>query len=208
MISDNRENPEEILKILNWYKETIEKNAIPYTEGMKTVFETYVPQVDKAIIEQFHYLKHGYWDMILKNCFILDNKCVFFDQEWKEENVPVEFLIYRSIVNIEKIRSKIEEYGLFEKMGIKDYISVFEQLDRALAEEIMDKEIYGFYQKKHKNPIYDNYNLKQENEKLQEEKAELKQEVEQLTAKLNDIYQSKSWQTAQKIERIKNKFKG
>lgn len=208
MISDNRESPEEILKILHLYKETIEKNAINYIEGMNTVFETYLPQVDKTMLEQFHYLKNGYWDMILKNCFIIENECVFFDQEWKEENVPVEFLIYRSIVNIEKIRNKIEEYRLYEKMGIKDYISIFEQLDRAIAEKIIDKEVYGFYQKKHKNPIYDNYELEKENEILQKEKAELKQEIEQLTAKLNDIYQSKSWQTAQKIERIKNKFKG
>ena len=24
--------------------------------------------------------------MILKNCFIIDEECVFFDQEWVEEN--------------------------------------------------------------------------------------------------------------------------
>ena len=47
--------------------------------------------------------------MILKNCFIIDGECVFFDQEWVEKNVPVEFLVYRSIVNVEKLRNKIDK---------------------------------------------------------------------------------------------------
>ena len=75
--------------------------------------------------------------MILKNCFIIDGNCVFFDQEWVEENVPMEFLIYRSIMNVEKIRSKIDEYKIFEKMGIEKYITLFEELDGKITEKIM-----------------------------------------------------------------------
>ena len=106
--------------------------------------------------------------MILKNCFIIDEECVFFDQEWVEENVPVEFLVYRSIVNVEKLRNKIEEYQLYEKMQIKEYIPLFEKLDGKIGAEIMDEKVFSFYQRKHKNPIYDNYILEDKNKKLQE----------------------------------------
>lgn len=82
--------------------------------------------------------------MILKNCFIIDEECVFFDQEWVEENVPVEFLVYRSIVNVEKLRNKIEEYQLYEKMQIKEYIPLFEKLDGKIGAEIMDEKVFSF----------------------------------------------------------------
>lgn len=166
LISDNDKKPEEILRILNKYKEEISKISIPYQENQKTVIEKYIPDIDKTILSKFHYLKNGYWDMILKNCFIINDKCIFFDQEWVEDYVPIEFLIYRSIVNIEKIRDKIEEYDLYGKMQIKEFIPIFEQVDSKLGEDILDKEIFSFYQRKYRNPIYDNYHLQERNVKL------------------------------------------
>lgn len=228
LISDNVDKPEEILKILYKYKEEISKLSNPYNENEKTILEKYIPKIDKNILHKFQYLKNGYWDMILKNCFIIDDKCVFFDQEWIEENVPMEFLIYRSIVNIEKIRNKIEEYELYEKMQIKEYIPIFEQLDNKITEKIIDKEIFSFYQRKYKNPIYDNYTLQgeirrlnQEKEDITKEKIELekskkqleneifgyKDNISKLNNQINNIYQSKSWRLARKLSKIKHRFK-
>ncbi len=228
IISDNVKRPEEIFKILSKYKQTISTLSVPYDEGEDTVFEKYNINVDKEILSKFTYLKYGYWDMILKNCFIIDDKCVFFDQEWMEKNVPLEFLLYRSIVNIEKIRNKIAEYELYEKMGIKDYISIFEELDNKITEQIIDREIFDFYIRKHKNPIYDNYSLQEEvkkltneNEKINQEKNDLQSEIQKLQeeidngkneiTKLNDniekIYNSKSWKFARKLSNIKHTFK-
>ena len=228
LISDNENKPEEILKILYKYKEEISKLSNPYNENEKTILEKYIPNIDKNILHKFQYLKNGYWDMILKNCFIIDDKCVFFDQEWIEENVPMEFLIYRSIVNIEKIRNKIEEYELYEKMQIKEFIPIFEQLDNKITERIIDKEIFSFYQRKYKNPIYDNYNLKGEIERLKQEREDItrdktelekskkqleneifgyKDDIAKLNAQINNIYQSKSWKVAKKLSKIKHVFK-
>ena len=163
--------------------------------------------------------------MILKNCFIIDGKCVFFDQEWVEENVPMEFLIYRSIMNVEKLRSKIDEYKIFEKMGIEKYITLFEELDGKITEEIIDKDIFGFFQRKHTNPIYENYYLREEKRKLEQENEELKEEKEKIIQeqkmiqknlekqnddmkrKLEGIYDSRSWKIAKKITGIKNSLK-
>ena len=167
----------------------------------------------------------GLWDMILKNCFIIDGNCVFFDQEWVEENVPMEFLIYRSIMNVEKLRSKIDEYKIFEKMGIEKYITLFEELDGKITEEIIDKDIFGFFQRKHANPIYENYYLREEKRKLEQENEELKEEKEkiiqeqkmiqknlekqndEMKRKLEGIYDSRSWKIAKKITGIKNSLK-
>jgi len=228
LVSDNVENLDEILKILNLYNETIQQITIPYEEGMETIFDKYMPDIDIEIKTQFRYLKNGYWDMILKNCFIIDGKCVFFDQEWKEANIPAEFLLYRSIVNVEKLRSKIEEYELFEKMGIQEYIPIFQELDRKITMEIIDEKIFAFYQKSHKNPIYENYELLKERKQLQEkiqelemqiqqletkgknieeEKEQKEQEIVNLQGKINRIYESKSWKFVRKLSKIKHAFK-
>ena len=225
LVSDNVKNPEEILKILNKYKEELLKISVDYNEKERTVLEKYIPNVDKSILSKFKYLSNGYWDMILKNCFIIDGNCVFFDQEWVEENVPMEFLIYRSIMNVEKIRSKIDEYKIFEKMGIEKYITLFEELDGKITEKIIDKDIFGFFQRKHINPIYENYYLREEKRKLEQENEELKEEKEkiiqeqkmiqknlekqndEMKRKLEGIYDSRSWKIAKKITRIKNSLK-
>lgn len=225
LVSDNVKNPEEILRILNKYKEELLKISVDYNEKERTVLEKYIPNVDKSILSKFKYLSNGYWDMILKNCFIIDGKCVFFDQEWVEENVPMEFLIYRSIMNVEKLRSKIDEYKIFEKMGIEKYITLFEELDGKITEEIIDKDIFGFFQRKHANPIYENYYLREEKRKLEQENEELKEEKEkiiqeqkmiqknlekqndEMKRKLEGIYDSRSWKIAKKITGIKNSLK-
>lgn len=221
IISDNVKKPDEVLKILEKYKNTIEKLSVEYNPEEKTVFEKYEIEVDNNTLNKFRYLKNGYWDMILKNCFIIDDRLVFFDQEWMEKNVPMEFLIYRSIVNIEKLRSRIDEYQLYEKMGIKEYISIFEELDRKITEKIIDEEFFNFYIRKHKNPIYDNYQLQEENkrliqnnEKLVKEIEELQQnsnskeeEIKTLKNQINNIYDSKSWKFARKLSKIKRAFK-
>lgn len=220
IISDNTQNPAKIFEILNKYKETINKMAITYQEEKQTVLEKYIPDIDKEILKEFHYLENGYWDMILKNCFIIENKCVFFDQEWVEENVPTEFLIYRSIVNIEKLRNKIEEYEIYEKMGIKKYISIFEELDRRITENIMDKQLFEFYTRKYNNPIYENYVLKGDINNLTRDKNELEKSKKQLETEifeykdkilklnneLKDIYESKTWKLAKKLADIKHTF--
>ena len=235
LVSDNIERPQEIIKILNKYKEKILTISTEYDENEKTIFEKYIPDIDKNILSKFRYLKDGYWDMILKNCFIIDEECVFFDQEWVEENVPVEFLVYRSIVNVEKLRNKIEEYQLYEKMQIKEYIPLFEKLDGKIGAEIMDEKVFSFYQRKHKNPIYDNYILEDKNKKLMSEnnkisnqnielekkiETELKQneilngqiyyltnENKELKKKLDGIYDSRSWKIVKGISNIKKVIK-
>ena len=96
-----------------------------------------------------------------------------------------EFLVYRSIVNVEKLRNKIGEYQLYEKMQIKEYIPLFEKLDGKIGAEIMDEKVFSFYQRKHKNPIYDNYILEDKNKKLMSENNKISNQNIELEKKQN-----------------------
>ena len=69
LVSDNIERPQEIIKILNKYKEKILTISTEYDENEKTIFEKYIPDIDKNILSKFRYLKDGYWDMILKQIY-------------------------------------------------------------------------------------------------------------------------------------------
>ena len=110
-------------------------------------------------------------------------------------------------------------------MGIEKYITLFEELDGKITEEIIDKDIFGFFQRKHTNPIYENYYLREEKRKLEQENEELKEEKEkiiqeqkmiqknlekqndEMKRKLEGIYDSRSWKIAKKITGIKNSLK-
>lgn len=218
-ISDNLENKEYIINLLKKYKEEIYKISEEYDENKKTIFDKFLPEVDKEEIKKFKYLKSGYWDMIFKNCFLIEDKFVFFDQEWKEENIPAEFLIYRCIINIGKLRSKIEEYNLYEEMGIKEYIELFEKLDNKISSEIFDNKIFELYTRKHMNPIYENGKLKEDLNIEKSRTNELEKSINNLTNEifqkdveiknlkksLNDIYESKSWKLISRLNKLLNK---
>lgn len=99
----------------------------------------------------------------------------------------------------------------------------------------MDEKVFSFYQRKHKNPIYDNYILEDKNKKLMSEnnkisnqnielekkiETELKQneilngqiyyltnENKELKKKLDGIYDSRSWKIVKGISNIKKVIK-
>jgi len=208
---------------LKKYKNEILKLSHKYNEKEKTVFEKYSIEIKKEILSKFNYLEKGYWDMILKNCFFIENEFVFFDQEWVEENVPVEFLMYRCIVNIEKLRDKIEEYKLYEELGIDEYIPIFKKLDEKITNEIFDEKIFRLYTRKHINPIYENSKLKGELNHEKNTTRELEKSIKNLSNEIYDkdrelgekentikklqetlegIYASRSWKLVQKISKL------
>jgi hypothetical protein len=225
-ISDNLDNKDFILNLLHRFKKEISQYAHIYNENEKNVFDKYSMEVDKEILEKFNYMENGFWDMIFKNSFIIEDEFSFFDQEWMEKNIPVEFVLYRCIVNIEKLRKKIEEYQLFEELGIKDYISIFEELDKKIFNEIFDEKIFKLYTRQHTNPIYENGRLQEE---LNHEKNTVKEleksinnlsneifakdykllqqdnEIKKLNNNLNEIYNSKRWKLIEKLGGLRKK---
>ena len=140
MLNENYDNFDNIVKILNDIKEILLKNSIPYSECAQNV-DLNGQEVQE--VENLHFMKNAFWDMIPKNCFYIDNKYVFFDQEWEKEYLPVEFIIYRSVINSYDLIRKINVDELLEKLDILQYKEYFKKLDEEIRKEIIDEEIYN-----------------------------------------------------------------
>ena len=80
--------------------------------------------------------------MIPKNCFYINEKFVFFDQEWEKEYLSVEFIIYRSVINSYDLVRKINVEKLLEELGILEFKNCFEKIDKKLRDEIIEKDIF------------------------------------------------------------------
>lgn len=141
-----------IVNVFNDLKEELLKRSLKYEECMdKLTFEE-----DKTLMKDLNYMKNGYWDMIFKNCFYIDNKFVFFDQEWEKEYLPVEFILYRSIINSYDLVRKINVDDLLERLNILKYKEIFNKMDKKLRDEIIDEEIYDAMYKKENLKAIDN----------------------------------------------------
>lgn len=135
-------------EIENWYKyisDKLEKNA----EYEENIFKQFNIEVPSEILEKMNFVKQGYIDLSFENIFY-DNGYVFYDQEWKFDNIPLEFILYRSINNLYTYNSKklgnfIEKDELFEKLTIKDYIIYFEELEKKIQTEILDEDVINEY---------------------------------------------------------------
>ena len=129
LLGENYNNLEYVVKILNDLKEILLKNTV---ENFKV----------KAELKGLHFMPKAFWDMVPKNCFYIDNKYVFFDQEWEKENLPVEFIIYRAIINSYDLVRRINVDKLLEELDILKYKKYFEELDEEIRKEIIDENIY------------------------------------------------------------------
>ena len=111
------------------------KNAIKYDTEFESELISGLKECE--YLEELHFLKNAFWDMVPKNCFYVDNSFLFFDQEWEKDYLPVEFIIYRSVINSYELVKKINVDELFDKLGILKYKKLFENIDNELRNEIL-----------------------------------------------------------------------
>lgn len=174
IISENSHDLKYIANILNQIKEILIKHSEKYSECQDKIRYD-----DENILKKLHFMKNAFWDMVPKNCFYINNKYVFFDQEWETAYLPVEFIIYRSIINSYDLVRKINVDELLKLLEIYEYKEYFEKIDKEIRDEIIDENIYQqIYCKKIKtihNILNDNsisnFKLKQvmqDNQKKQE----------------------------------------
>ena len=141
---------EEFDNIIKNYKKQISVKTYKENNYEKTAFGKYGVEVkDKSIIQDLNFVKNGMWDMTFKNCFLIDNQFYFFDQEWNEPNLPVEYILYRAILYTISLRRFVSIEKLFYKYNLSKYITLFEQLDNKIQEEIRDDEVWKFYSQNH-----------------------------------------------------------
>ena len=174
---------EEFDNIIKNYIKQISVKTYKENNYENTAFGKYEVEVkDKSIIQDLNFVKNGMWDMTFKNCFLIDNQFYFFDQEWNEHNLPVEYILYRAILYTISLRRFVSIEKLFDKYNLSKYITLFEQLDNKIQEEIRDDEVWKFYSQNH------DFNIdgtKQELKNLQIRSEAQQTEIKNLNERFN-----------------------
>lgn len=161
-----RLNIEDAIETLKDFSSKLKLSSKTFQESdFKTIIDKY-KFADTKLLERLNYLEYGFWDMTFKNCFYIDNKYYFFDQEWMEKWIPMEFLIYRNVINCYEFVKKVNVDTIFEQLGILEYIEFFKMIDENLRKEIIDYNLFEFLTKKNYIDFSDNYLKQNEYEKF------------------------------------------
>ena len=121
-------------------------NKLKFEDVEETVFEKYNIKIDEKIKSRLHFTKNGVFDLIFQNCLVKNNKIYVYDQEWFEENIPIEFILYRAIFYFTDLKKKVDLKEVYEKLEISDYVDAFEELENKLQEKILDKEVWKLHE--------------------------------------------------------------
>lgn len=156
--------PEEARNIVKKFSENLFEKLTNPGHVDKNVFDKYDIEYATEDIENLHFAKYGLWDLIFQNAFLIDDKIIFFDQEWYEENVPVEFILYRSYKYTTKISKYISLEEFYSLLNVNsNMVKIFEQLDSILQDNVRSEIIWKLHSNhKSYSNIIDNANRKNE----------------------------------------------
>lgn len=217
LLEDKKEA--EFFETITKYKNTLlEKLEQVDYDNIKenNVFTKYGVNVDEEMLQKLHFVKYGLWDLIFHNAFYINGEIYFYDQEWFDYNVPIEFIIYRAIAYFPIAHSYIRTNELYERLGLKEFLKIFEELDSNIQLEIRDDEIWKLHTSTRTGQtlfdLYKNliaefmeykkiYNLSaiEEVSKISRENEQLKQEIERLNQEKERIYASTSWKVTKPV---------
>ena len=214
LLEDKKET--EFFETITKYKNTLlEKLEEADYNSIKenNVFTKYGVNVEKEMIQKLHFVKYGLWDLIFHNAFYINEEIYFYDQEWFDYNVPIELIIYRAIAYFPIAHSYIRTNELYERLGLTEFLKIFEDLDSKLQLEIRDDEIWKLHTSTRTGQtlfdLYNNlvaefmeykkvYNLNTIGE-ISEENKRLRQEIERLNQEKERIYASTSWKVTKPV---------
>lgn len=210
---------EEVIELIKRFQEELDRKLVK-TNSENNVFDKYNILYEEHEISDMIFIKDGLWDLIFQNCFYIDNEFYFYDQEWKEENIPIEFIFYRAIKYFARIKKYISEDELYKYMKINNKkINLFDKLDDKIQENIRNKTIWKLHtmgmnvmdlrrQQLANNHEMNLANIRNEENiiKIKEKDEELankNREIENLQNQLNYVYNSKSWKITKPLRGIK-----
>ena len=201
------------------------------TDIENNVFDKYQIHYEKDLLQGLNFVKHGMWDLNFQNCLLINDELFMYDQEWLEENMPIEFILYRAILIFNELNRLIDREKLFEKLDLIKYKTIFNKLEEKISSEIISKHIMSIWNRPVKNVRgiyiegeknkYENEQLKKENKKnkriiddneqiilMKNKEIEIliKQKTD-LQNELNHIINSKSWTMTKPLRKIRGIFK-
>lgn len=194
------------------------------------VFDKYNIEYDESLLEDMQFTNYGLWDLIFQNCFYINEEFYFYDQEWIEEKLPINFILYRAIKYFNEIKNYLSECEIYKILEIDTkQIELFEKLDNKLQEDIRSNLIWQF-QKQGKTirdvkieKLTDNHRINLLNIEINEKNREienknkemndkeleiisLKEQNKGLQNEINSIKNSKSWKLTEPIRKLKGQW--
>lgn len=145
------------------------KDKLVETDKNNNVFDEYGIDYNEEDIKNLFFVENGFWDMIFPNIFYINNEFYFYDQEWIEHKLPLEFIVYRALYYNKKIRELINIKEIFDMFKIdENKLKIFQELDNKIQFKTRDEIAW----KSHNNlkPI----------EKIQEEKEQILEDCKKL----------------------------
>ena len=204
---------EEFIKQIEEYREFLKEKLEVTEEVEKNIFTKYKVECKEETLNKLTFVKNGLWDLIFQNCFIIDNEWYFYDQEWQEENVPVEYILYRAILYFHESKKYISDEEVFEKLNISEFVPIFNELDNKIQEKIRKQLVWNLHSKEEVEK--DKYiKVKKELKQKELELEDLKIEIENLRKdnaqthnELTIVKNSLSWKITGPLRKIRSKLK-
>ena len=210
---------DEAIDLMKRFKNEIKEKLKP-GDIEKNVFDKYKIKYNKEDLLSMYFVKDGLWDLIFQNCFFINQEFYFYDQEWKEENLPIDFIMYRAVKYFGRLKKYISDEDLYKILEIdKGKIKLFDELDDKIQEKIRSEYMWKLTKQGKKatelktdiltlNHQINLLNIeKAKNEQQISEKeqiiAQKDQEIQRLKNQLNAVYNSTSWKITKPLRNIK-----
>ena len=178
------------IKLMNEFKTEILEKFEKCENTAKTVFEKYNVDISLKLKDKMHFIKDGLIDLIFQNCLVKDGVKYIYDQEWYEENVPVEFIMYRCIKYFTELTQKESIDKLYTELNIHEFIDCFEKLENIIQDEIKDEDMWNLHVDSTKyigNQEQALHDYKVELDKYKEHSKELEATLEEYKKGVDDL---------------------
>ena len=163
------------------FKELKEKLIIVNPEI--NVFDKYEIKYEQKNIENLTFIKYGLWDTIFQNIFFIDDQYFFYDQEWVEENMPIEFIIYRAFKYNQELQNFLDVQEIYKDFNInEENLKLFADLDNKLQEKTRSELNWKLHRNSINMQTIDNIiqNLKEESNQKEQERKNIEDDCKKL----------------------------
>lgn len=168
-------NIEEAYKLIDKWYEYIKERLL---KNKKSELNKNIEYATEEI-EGLNILKNGYIDLVFENTFYKNGEFLFFDQEWYEDGIPLEFLLYRAINNMYSYNLEagaiLPKETILKKYNLEKYLDLFKKIEIFIQKEILDEKMINMNNKSLKY-LYDiNYMALMQNQIKDFEENDIKQ---------------------------------
>ena len=214
---------EKAIDLMKRFKDEIKYKLKPGSIE-NNVFDKYKIKYDKEEILSMYFVEDGLWDLIFQNCFYVNGEFFFYDQEWCEKNLPIEYIMYRAIKYFVRLKKYISDEEMYSILEIdKSKIKLFDELDDKIQEEIRNHDMWKLNTQgenvielkrkvltlNHEINLLNIEKTEKEQKLAQVEQIDIQkdQEIANLKNQLNLVYNSTSWKLTKPFRKLRGEKK-